>query len=158
MSEQTPLALEEMKKTEFIDLNEEDSKKVKTSDFKTFKTFFPFHALKLNEATVLMMCVRQHLENAVSQNHTQVKDGHKKHTWLNQKLFDAFRFNSALIIKIAAEEHIKKLKEENTFPKPEREVGMSPALAHPYGETASEKTIEDTEGKRRFQVLPGSET
>lgn len=136
----TPLNLEEMKKVDHLDLSEEDSKQVKTLSFKDFKTLFPFQELQLNDMVVLLMCVRQHIENAISQNHVEVIEGHKKHQWLNQKIFDVLKINSIMLVKLAVEAQAKKAEESRK------------------AFSASDKTdIEDTTGERRFHVVPGSE-
>lgn len=158
----TPLDIEEMKKVDHLDLSAEDSVRVKTSSFKDFKLLFPFKELQLNDMIVLLMCVRQHIENAISQNHVEVIEGHKKHQWLNQKIFDVLRINSIYLVKAAVQKQAEQAKTS-------REVGMSPALGADYGALEErvlgsmtpmeqQNIIDKTDGERRFHVVPGSET
>jgi len=107
------------------------------SDFKEFKKQFPVSTTIVNFMNIFL-AVRTYLENVMSQTYGEVREGHKKHAWLNQKIHDMLKFNSGALMQQKILEHRKQIEQ-------------------PFPETASEQIAEDTTGGRRFNVVPGSE-
>lgn len=98
---------------EHHDLNEHDKIMIMSLNFYNFKGKFEFKKMQLNETIKILLVVRQFLENTMSVNYHQIKDCHKKHCWLGQKINDFLKVNSALVFKQQME-ILEKSKEEKT--------------------------------------------
>lgn len=147
-------------KSEYQDLNEEDAAKVINLPFSEFKKLFPFQIMQLNQAIQILLVCRQRLENEMSQHFMKIKDVHKKHSWLNQKLSDALKMNTIAIIKHEQNFQIEKLKAEHEERiKNGTAVRVTINTLPSKGKTPmDEQGIVDTTGERRFHVVPGSES
>jgi hypothetical protein len=113
-------------KSEFQDLSEADAYLVLDYPFSEFKKLFPFKDMNLNHAIQILLVVRQRLENEMSQRFMLIKDVHKKHSWLCQKLSDALKMNTIAIIKHNQNEQIEKLKAEHEARKASEENNVLP--------------------------------
>lgn len=90
---------------------EEDQRLVKESTFEEFKQLFSFNpTFTLADSVNLVYAVRNYIEGYVI--HTPMKDGYKKHMWLNQKLYDLLKYNCTLLLHQSVEEGRKKSEEE----------------------------------------------
>jgi hypothetical protein len=122
----------------FKDLQPDDKEQVVSLPFADFKELFKWDVMNLQEAIVLTLAVRQFVENTHSQNHLFIKDGNKKHQWLNHKIYDLLKINSIYTIKAASEKRLSELQEKAKLD---------------FGVTASEPIATDTTGERRFHVV-----
>lgn len=133
---ETPEFKETQAKSEFQDLSEEDAKQVLNLPFNDFKKLFPFKDMTLNHAIQILLVVRQRLENEMSQRFMLIKDVHKKHSWLNQKVSDALKMNTIAIIKHEQNVKIEQLKTEHEAQKKRDEEQVDNVL--PIGGTNGE--------------------
>ena len=138
----------------YKDLNDEDKQRVISLPFKDFKLLFDWKELKFNEAVVLVMAVRQFVENTHSQNHTTIFEGHKKHAWLSQKVFDLLKVNSIYTLKSAAEARLGQLKADQEAGK---ELSVEDAKAVEMLDTKAAQPSEESSA-RRFHVVPGTKS
>lgn len=158
--------VETQKKSEFQDLTEEDAKQVLNHPFNEFKKLFPFKDMTLNHAIQILLVVRQRLENEMSQRFMLIKDVHKKHSWLNQKISDALKMNTIAIIKHEQKLQIEKLTAEHEENKKNEQLNADEKAAlNTFIDTLPKKTpmeeqgiVDNTNGERRFHVVPGTES
>lgn len=131
-------------------MNDKDIQKLKETDFKEFKALFPFEILTHSHAINVLLDVRSHLELMMSQTYNQVKDAHKKHQWLNQKLNYLFKINSLLLMKQAVQKQIAEIKE-----RAEKGEDLSKEEQH---ELDMSMTAKDETPVNGFREIPGTES
>lgn len=113
-------------------MNEDELIVLRQASFQTFKEEFRFQEVNLGDAIRITMMVRADLENIMCQAYRTVKDAHKKHAWLNQKLNDLLRGNSSILEVQRFNEAAKKVKEKEESDKQENAIRIAKEMAEQH--------------------------